>query len=111
MVTGIDVAAIEALWGGPEDAAFRAVTEVYLGELKTLLASIRDHGGDRKALTRHAHSLRGASNNVGAVAIARAAGAIEHAGEGDDLAALIAALEQAVARDGPALAALAGLPA
>ncbi len=105
---GIDLAAIAELWGGFDNPTFRAIAEAFLGEMDERLAAIAAAltANDRKQLQREAHSVRGASANVGATAVAAAAGVMEKAAPAADaerLANLATALSSCAARDLTAL--------
>lgn len=111
---GIDREAIARLWGSPGDATYRRVLAAYMEELDALLAAIHAHGGDRMRLVHAAHALRGASANVGADAVAQAAGAIETAARTaamPALATLIAELDACLRRGRPVLEDFLGGPA
>jgi HPt (histidine-containing phosphotransfer) domain-containing protein len=114
---GVDTSAIVELWGSLDHAGFRQVANAFLGEIETRLISIAEAlaTNNRKTLHLEAHSVGGAAANVGGVAIARAARAVEAIALDGDLArlrALVDVLETTSRRDLPALRRLAvgGLP-
>lgn len=62
-------------------SAYRASVTSILDRLRAALSK-----GDMTLVMRQAHALKGASLNVGAMAMARCAGAMEEAARGRDLA-------------------------
>jgi HPt (histidine-containing phosphotransfer) domain-containing protein len=63
-----DLAQIEENWGGADDDTYRAIIDIFVPEAKNLGAILSQAlaGPDRAALLRAAHTLSGASSNVGA---------------------------------------------
>lgn len=111
---GIDLAAIEELWGGVSDPKFRMVAETFLGEMQQRLSAITAAlaGEDRKRLLIEAHSVGSAAANVGGTAMSRTARELESAASTADLAQLKActdALLTACRRDLPLLRQLSGV--
>lgn len=95
-----DIAAINAQWGGPQDAGYRMVLGIFADEIEELgsAAARALAAADWPALAAAAHSLRGAAHNVGAAALGEAAGAVElavRAGTSAPLAALTATMAAA----------------
>ncbi len=76
---GIDLNVVTELWGSSESTSFRLVLDIFLGEVQTGLASMKDASerGDRNSVLMEAHSLASASANVGAAAMSRAARTLE----------------------------------
>ena len=113
--TGIDMKAIEELWGGTDSPAFLAVARMFLTELDrrldqlaTALAAVR-----RGDVELHAHAIKGAAGSVGATAISSAAARLESHVNGDDteLRARVDALTAAAQRGASALRAIVDRPA
>lgn len=69
--TGIDRAAITALWGDTDGTAFHRVAQAFIAEASTRIAAVVAccAADDRRTLEREAHSLAGAAANVGASAL------------------------------------------
>lgn len=89
--------------------AVRSIVALFLGECRELSGMIS--AGNPEAARRAAHSLKSSAGQLGAVALAEAALAVERAaGEGAaDLPALVAALAECAGRTRTALTArLAG---
>ncbi len=107
-VGGIDAEAITALWGGVDNKAFRQIAIVFLGEIGERRAALGAAflAEDRRILHREAHSIASAAANVGCVAIAQAARALEAVAleaEFGRLLRLVAAIETISLRDAPIL--------
>lgn len=101
---GIDLAAIEALWGGSDGPAFRRVARAFIAEAEERVAAIAMAcaADDRCRLEREAHSLAGAASNVGAKALTTLARELEMAApiaESEVLADRAQTLRAAGARD------------
>ncbi|MCC6074873.1 response regulator [Pseudomonas sp. GCM10022188] len=110
-LAGIDLAAGLATCMGKRDlyrrllGKFHAAHSGFARQFQTALAD-----PDPSAATRLAHSLRGAAGNIGAKAVAQAAGTLEQACQsgaaGDEVTSRVNEVERCLA---PVLAALAGL--
>jgi HPt (histidine-containing phosphotransfer) domain-containing protein len=88
-----------------EDSA-RAIIEIFLGECRDLSATI-GNAADPQIARRAAHSLKSSAGQLGALALAEAALAVEVAAENtpSELPALISVLVACAARSEAALAA------
>ena len=77
----IDLGQVEEIWGELDQGSYREVVGVFLGELKQRLAGLCEAAaeGDRRAIGRHAHALKGAAANVGGRPLSAAAAALEAA--------------------------------
>jgi HPt (histidine-containing phosphotransfer) domain-containing protein len=86
--------------------AVREIIEIFLGECRELAAAISTSSNPVEA-RRAAHSLKSSAGQLGAVALAEAALAVEIAADGNspELPSRIAALEACAAVTKPALAA------
>jgi HPt (histidine-containing phosphotransfer) domain-containing protein len=82
-----------------DPAMERELIDLYLADTPKLLASLRAAIADRAAaLTqRHAHTLKGGSRTIGAMALGELAEEMERTAEADDFASAQAALEVAEA--------------
>jgi HPt (histidine-containing phosphotransfer) domain-containing protein len=87
--------------------AVRAVIELFIGESRDLVATMSAAGADREDVRRAAHSLKSSAGQLGAIALAEAALAVEGAVETGTgaLPAQIAALTQCAAQTEAALTA------
>jgi HPt (histidine-containing phosphotransfer) domain-containing protein len=86
----------------------REVVDLYLEEMPLRLERLREalHQSDGPALTLAAHSLKGSSDQIGAVRMAALSAALEQRGVSDDLASaapLLAELAAEAARVTPLL--------
>jgi HPt (histidine-containing phosphotransfer) domain-containing protein/CheY-like chemotaxis protein len=107
----IDLAAVAALWGGPDGPGFQLVVGVFINELAGFPAQVEAllAAGDRGGLERQAHSIKGAASQVGANLLAAAALRLEQnalTASDAGLHALAAAIEAA---SGPTIAGLRAL--
>jgi len=77
----IDLDQVEEIWGELDHGSYREVVGVFLGELEQRLGDLRAAAaeGDRRAIGRHAHALKGAAANVGGRPLSAAAAALEAA--------------------------------
>jgi CheY-like chemotaxis protein/HPt (histidine-containing phosphotransfer) domain-containing protein len=77
----IDLDQVEEIWGELDHTSYREVVGVFLGELEQRLSDLRAAAaeGDRRAIGRHAHALKGAAANVGGRPLSAAAAALEAA--------------------------------
>jgi HPt (histidine-containing phosphotransfer) domain-containing protein len=112
----IDLAQVEAIWGGMEPAIYREIVQVFVAELEQRLRRLEGAAAadDRQALARQAHAIRGAAANVGAVPLSEAAAVLEQeAGDSAPGAARrrVADLHDLARRTIAALAELAPQPA
>ena len=83
-----DPAVLLGLLGGDTESVAEVVLE-FRGDVPKQVAALREAlaAGDASVVRRHAHTLKGASANVGAEALRAAAYEIEKAAAADDLAA------------------------
>jgi HPt (histidine-containing phosphotransfer) domain-containing protein len=86
--------------------AAQGVIELFIGECRELAAAIGAPGADRVAVGRAAHSLKSSAGQLGAVALAAVAIAVEDAAEAaaPELPRLVAALGDCAALTERALA-------
>jgi HPt (histidine-containing phosphotransfer) domain-containing protein len=110
---GLDVGAIEELWGGVGTPGFRRVAQIFLSEAPGRVAAIvmAHTVGDQRRLGHEAHALAGAAVNVGTAEVTRLARAIETAASDQSMAAiapLMLALQEAAEREFDALATAIG---
>ena len=109
---GVDIGAIERLWGSATDVGFRRVVETFVDEMAERLGVIAQavEADDRRRLLIEAHSAGSAAANVGAMAMSRIARAMEATAAQADAArlrSLAADLATTCRRDLPILARLA----
>jgi HPt (histidine-containing phosphotransfer) domain-containing protein len=112
----IDRAVLDELFDSIGAEGARSVLELFIGESRTYLQTIAaatalpSDAGRRERARRAAHSLKSASGQIGAAAMAIAAAAVEQASfEGTpDLAPRLAALDQCARDTLLALAAFLG---
>lgn len=95
----LDPAAIDALNAvSPDDggAFLKELIDIYLADVPVRVQEIEQNlqAGNFPALTRAAHSIKGASGNFGARRLAKAALVIESAGKTADAATITAALPE-----------------
>ena len=95
----VDPGRLEELAGAIGDAGLRELVATLFDTCGDALAALHaaQAAGDTEARRRQAHSIKGAARNVGYHAVADAARRLEK-GSGDEVPALIAQLEQALAR-------------
>ena len=76
---------VNRMMGDPD--LIRAVVEGFLADVPSRLTALAQsfEGSDVPALTREAHSIKGAAANLGAEALRQAAARVEQAGKGGDL--------------------------
>jgi two-component system sensor histidine kinase/response regulator len=108
---GIDIEAVVALWGSVEDPGFLRVARVFVTELRDFLRRAPGliAAGDRTAVEREAHSIKGAASNIGAGAVSATAMKLEDevlSGSMKQIHALISGVEAAA---GPTIAGLLAL--
>jgi two-component system, sensor histidine kinase len=107
----IDLDQVVEIWGELDQGSYREVVGVFLGELDQRLAGLRAAAaeGDRRAIGRHAHALKGAAANVGGRPLSAAAAALEAAAAGpanpSELLRLVRNLQETGAATSRALAA------
>jgi HPt (histidine-containing phosphotransfer) domain-containing protein len=106
-VPTFDMPHIKDQWGSPADDIYRIILGIFADESVKLCADARVSltTGERDVLVRAAHTLAGASANVGALhlaACARALQAAAEAGKNRELEPLVARVEAAwqAVRDG-----------
>ena len=66
------------------------IIEGFLGDIPGQIAKLKGfvQSGDREAATRQAHTIKGASANIGAAALRQAACELEEMGQDDDMAGI-----------------------
>jgi len=91
----LDEAPLEELRALMEDA-FADLLEAYLVDSERRLFELAEswEAGDLEALRRSAHSLKGASSNIGAPELAARCGRLEHLARDQDIDGVPEALEQ-----------------
>ena len=72
------------------------IIEGFLGDIPGQIAKLKGfvQSGDREAATRQAHTIKGASANIGAAALRQAACELEDRGQDDDMAGIAEGLPQ-----------------
>jgi HPt (histidine-containing phosphotransfer) domain-containing protein len=110
-----DLAHINAQWGSPQDDIYLTILGIFADEGAKLCAAARASlaTGQRRELVRAAHTLAGASANIGALRLAACARDLEasaESGRDGELEQLIARVEAAwwsvrdgIAQGGPSL--------
>ena len=90
-----DLAHVEAQWGDPADETYRMILGIFTDECDELCGKARSAlvEGRPGDLARIAHTLRGASANVGALHLGQTAGALEAAAAAGEMGSLPALLE------------------
>ena len=114
--TDLDPEALEnlrALGEDGDDTFLREIIGIYLADTPLRLADIRNAAanGDSGLYTRAAHTIKGSSSNVGALAVKAIAEQLEKRSRTEshaDLEPLLGELEAAFARAATALRAVAG---
>ena len=89
----IDPEAIENLRDlnpGDDDEFLREITGIFLDDTPQRIAELEQslRTGDLPAFTRAAHSIKGSSSNLGAVALRSAAGVLENEAKNNGLGAV-----------------------
>jgi len=79
---------LDRLMGDAELA--HVIIEGFLGDIPGQIAKLKGfvQSGDREAATRQAHTIKGASANIGAAALRQAACELEEMGQDDDMAGI-----------------------
>jgi len=79
---------LDRLMGDAELA--HVIIEGFLGDIPVQIAKLKGfvQSGDREAATRQAHTIKGASANIGAAALQQAACELEAMGRDDDMAGI-----------------------
>jgi CheY-like chemotaxis protein len=79
---------LDRLMGDTELA--HVIIEGFLGDIPGQIAKLKGfvQSGDREAATRQAHTIKGASANIGAAALRQAASELEEMGRDDDMAGI-----------------------
>jgi HPt (histidine-containing phosphotransfer) domain-containing protein len=95
-----DIAHLTDQWGNPLDEIYATILDIFVVEAETLCAEARSSlaAGRRDKLARATHTLGGASANVGAIHLARCAGAVEalaQSGEEEQLESMLKDVEAA----------------
>lgn len=98
--SAFDSAHLRDQWGSSSDEIYRAILDIFVVEAEGLCIAARSSldEGQRDGLARAAHTLGGASANVGALQLARCAGALEESaqsGEQQQLEGLLRNVEAA----------------
>jgi two-component system, sensor histidine kinase len=76
----IDRAQVDEIWGELDSESYREVVGVFLDELEQRLGALDQAvaQGDRRAISRHAHALKGAAANIGGRPLSAAAADLEN---------------------------------
>ncbi|MEO1028063.1 MAG: PAS domain S-box protein [Pseudomonadota bacterium] len=81
VTSGLDTSAIEELWAGDLET-YAAIGKIFIEELEWRLPGLRSQNTDK--LEHHAHSLKGAAMNIGAVRLSGLAAELEMAAKHSD---------------------------
>jgi histidine phosphotransfer protein HptB len=102
---------LRALNPGDQDEFLREITAIFLEDTPHRIAELEQSlvAGDVSKFTRAAHSIKGSSSNLGAMALRAVAEKLEHEGRTVGLANVSGLITQLKAEFGRAQVALSGL--